>query len=97
MSCCSACAREVEFIVVGGVCAVLHGAPVATFDLDIVHSRTPENVAKRLDVLGGIDAMFRADSRELRPTAALLEGPGHLLLRTTLGALGCSGGDRAGF
>ena len=24
----------VDFIVVGGVCAVLHGAPVATFDLD---------------------------------------------------------------
>lgn len=34
----------VEFIVVGGVCAVLHGAPVYTFDLDLVHSRTAENV-----------------------------------------------------
>jgi hypothetical protein len=26
--------HRVEFIVVGGVCAVLHGAPVSTFDLD---------------------------------------------------------------
>lgn len=32
--------HEVDFIVVDGVCAVLLGAPVATFDLDIVHSRT---------------------------------------------------------
>ncbi len=23
-----------EFVVIGGVCAVFHGAPVATFDLD---------------------------------------------------------------
>lgn len=30
--------HEIEFIVVGGVCAVLLGAPVATFDLDIVHN-----------------------------------------------------------
>lgn len=34
----------VEFIVVGGAAAVLHGAPITTRDLDIVHRRTPENV-----------------------------------------------------
>jgi hypothetical protein len=28
--------HEVEFILVGGVAAILQGAPVATFDLDIV-------------------------------------------------------------
>ena len=31
--------HEVEFIVVGGVGAVLQGAPLSTFDLDIVHLR----------------------------------------------------------
>jgi hypothetical protein len=36
-------AHDVEFIVVGGVAAVLQGAPVVTFDLDILHRRTPEN------------------------------------------------------
>ncbi len=36
--------HEVEFIIVGGICAVLHGAPVSTFDLDIVQSRAPENI-----------------------------------------------------
>jgi hypothetical protein len=27
--------HKVDFIIVGGVCAVLHGAPVSTFDLDL--------------------------------------------------------------
>jgi hypothetical protein len=29
--------HRVAFIVVGGVAAVLEGAPITTFDLDIVH------------------------------------------------------------
>jgi len=36
----------VEFILVGGVAAVVRGAPINTFDVDIVHSRSPENVAR---------------------------------------------------
>ena len=32
--------HKVDFIVVGGVAAILEGAPVATFDLDIMHSRS---------------------------------------------------------
>jgi hypothetical protein len=36
----------VEFIVVGDVAAVLHGAPTTTQDLDIVHRRAADN-AKR--------------------------------------------------
>ncbi|MEZ4293931.1 MAG: hypothetical protein R3B70_03060 [Polyangiaceae bacterium] len=36
----------VELVVVGGTAAVLQGAPVVTFDLDIVHRRTPENVSR---------------------------------------------------
>jgi hypothetical protein len=38
--------HEVDFIVVGGVCTVLHGAPVYTFDLDLVHSRAPDNLER---------------------------------------------------
>ena len=34
---------RVEFIVVGGAAAVIHGATITTEDLDIVHRRTPEN------------------------------------------------------
>ena len=36
--------HEVDFIIVGGVSAVLHGSPISTFDLDLVHSRTPNNI-----------------------------------------------------
>ena len=36
--------RGVEFIVVGGVSAVLQGAPISTFDLDVVHSTDRKNI-----------------------------------------------------
>lgn len=49
-------AAGVEFIVVGGVAAVLNGAPVNTFDLDIVPSRTGENISKLMNVLEAADA-----------------------------------------
>lgn len=62
-------AEGVEFVVIGGMAGVLHGAPIATKDLDIVHRRTPENIARLLGVLRDIDAVKRADSRRLRPDA----------------------------
>lgn len=51
--------RGVEYIVVGGICAALHGAPVATYDLDIVHSRAPGNVSRLRDALDELDAFYR--------------------------------------
>ena len=44
-------AGGVEFIVVGGIAAVLHGAPISTRDLDIVHARDAENVERLMAVL----------------------------------------------
>lgn len=41
---------EVRFIVVGGIAAVAQGAPVVTFDVDIVHERSPENVRRLLSI-----------------------------------------------
>jgi hypothetical protein len=38
--------HEVKFIIVAGVCAVLHGAPLATFDLEVVDSREPDNLTR---------------------------------------------------
>ena len=37
---------DVDFILVGGVAAVAQGAPVTTFDLDIVHCRSTANIEK---------------------------------------------------
>jgi len=78
-------AAGIDFIVVGGAAAVLHGAPVTTQDLDIVHRRTPENVRRFIQLLGELDATFRG--RDLRPTEEMLAGNGQLNLSTRLGPL----------
>jgi predicted nucleotidyltransferase len=36
----------VEFIIIGGVAATIHGSARVTQDLDIVYARTPENLAR---------------------------------------------------
>jgi hypothetical protein len=60
---------------VGGVAAVLEGAPISTFDLDIVHDRSPENVTRLLSALADLDARYRdLTGRVLRPEARGLEG-----------------------
>jgi hypothetical protein len=83
------CDAGVEFIIVGGASAVLQGAPITTNDLDIVHRRTPENVARLLEVLLQLDATMRYDfaHRGLRPTAEMLAGRGQINLSTSLGPI----------
>ena len=82
-------AGQVELIVVGMAAGVLRGAPVTTVDLDIVHRRHPENVARLLRVLRDLDATYRHDPRRLRPVESHLVSPGHQLLVTTYGNLDC--------
>jgi predicted nucleotidyltransferase len=77
----------VEFIIVGGVAAVLQGASLTTFDLDVLHRRTPENVDRLLRALASLGAVYRHDSRRLTPGPEHLLGPGHQLLSTSLGDL----------
>ena len=78
----------VEFIVVGGLAAVLNGAPVDTFDIDVVHSRDAANVARLLPVLETMDAVFRIQpERRLKPNASHLSSAGHLNLVTRYGPL----------
>jgi predicted nucleotidyltransferase len=78
----------VEFVLVGGLAAVLNGAPVDTFDVDVVHSRDPANVARLLPVLEALDAVFRMQpERRLRPNPSHLSSAGHLNLITRYGPL----------
>jgi len=83
------CDAGVEFIIVGGAAAVIHGVPITTNDLDIVHRRTPDNVARLLGVLLNVDATMRYDfaNRGLRPTAEMLAGKGQINLSTSLGPI----------
>ncbi len=79
--------REVDFIVVGGMAAVIGGAPVVTRDVDILRPRSPENTPKLKAALQELDAVFRGDPRRIAPNESHLVGPGHLLLETRLGVL----------
>jgi hypothetical protein len=80
--------HQVELVVIGGTAAALQGAPVVTYDLDIVHRRTEANVARLVAALGEIDAYYR-EHPDWRPTpdVKLLMGRGHHLLLTTRGAV----------
>ena len=80
---------EVEFILVGGMAAVLHGAPVTTLDLDIVHSRTEDNISRLMAVLTNLDTRYRGQPKDrvLRPEASALAGNGHHNLATAHGPL----------
>jgi hypothetical protein len=78
----------VDFLVVGGVGAILQGATLSTFDLDIVHSTEPANIARLLAALGDLDAFYRAQpEKRLRPNQTHLSSPGHQLLMTRFGPL----------
>jgi hypothetical protein len=79
---------EVDFIVVGGIAAVLHGAPINTYDLDVVHSTEAENIQRLLFALAELDAVYRIQpERRLRPNASHLSSPGHQLLKTVFGSV----------
>jgi len=43
--------HDVQYVVIGGIAAVLHGVPRATFDLDILIESTPDNAQRLLDAL----------------------------------------------
>ena len=78
----------VDFIIVGGVSAVLHGAPITTFDLDVVHSRSSDNIGRVLSALRDLDAFYRGQGdRRLTPDSTHLASPGHQLLMTRFGPL----------
>jgi hypothetical protein len=82
---------NVECILVGGMAGVMRGAPVVTSDVDIVHRRDPDNVNRLVRVFEELQAVYRHDSRRLRPTESHLMGPGHQLLVTRFGPLDALG------
>lgn len=87
--------HNVDFIVVGAMSAVIQGLPLNTADLDIVQSRTPENLQRLEAALAEIGATYRFKS-DLRPTASQMTGTGHHLLRTRHGPLDVLGEIQTG-
>lgn len=78
----------VRGIIIGGMSAVLQGAPIHTVDVDIVHARTPENLDRLMDALAELQAVYRHQhGRRLHARRDILAGPGHNLLQTRFGGL----------
>jgi hypothetical protein len=76
----------VEYVVVGGVAAVLQGAPVTTFDIDALVKVDATNADRLLAALQSLDARYR-EHDSLQPTRDDLLAGGHLLLMTNSGPL----------
>ena len=78
---------------------MLEGAPLNTFDLDIVHSREPGNIERLLGALDSLEATYRTPGdRKLKPDSSHLLSPGHQLLTTCFGTcdiLGAIGRSRS--
>jgi len=50
---------QVDFILVGGVAATIHGSARLTQDIDIVYSRQPENIARLVHALEPLNPYLR--------------------------------------
>jgi hypothetical protein len=84
-------ASGVDFVVIGGVCLVFHGAPMATFDLDICCPFGEENVKRIEAALADLHPVHRltANKLPLEMTRSAFGELKNLYLQTDLGKLDC--------
>jgi hypothetical protein len=82
-----------DFVVIGGVCVVYHGAPLATFDLDICCPFGEENVLKIESAVKDLNPVHRltANKLSLEMTRDAFRDLKNIYLQTDLGKLDCLG------
>ena len=82
-----------QFVVVGGVSVVFHGAPVATFELDICCPFGEENVRRIEAAIGDLNPVHRMTPNKvpLEMTRDHFANFKNLYLQTDLGKLDCLG------
>jgi len=79
---------DIKFILVGGLAAVVQGAPVTTMEVEIVHNRSSENISRLIAFLKSIDATYRRpDDKVIGPNEADISGMDHFLYTTRFGPL----------
>jgi len=79
---------DIKFILVGGLAAVIQGAPMTTLDVDILYDQSAENIAKLFKFLKSIDAIFRRpDDKIIPPKENDFSSLVHALFTTRLGPL----------
>ena len=86
-------ASGLEFVVIGGVCVVYHGAPLATFDLDICCPFGAESVLRIEAALHDLHPVHRltANKLPLSATRSIFGELKNVYLQTDLGKLDCLG------
>ncbi len=84
---------DVQFILIGGVAANLHGSARATFDIDIVYDRSAKNLAAIASALSPLAPYLRGAPPGLpfRLDEKTLAIGLNFTLTTTLGVLICWG------
>lgn len=73
--------HNVGFVLVGGVAAVAHGVEMLTFDVDIVHSRSAENIP---GVLAALRELNASNLDECLPDQLIMTKYGQLDLQGTI-------------
>jgi hypothetical protein len=80
--------HSVDFILVDGVAAAAQGAPIMTFDVDVLYSTGAQNLTRLLAAIEDLEGYYRVQpERLLRPQLSHLASSGHNLLITRLGPL----------
>jgi predicted nucleotidyltransferase len=79
--------NEVEFVLIGGFAAVVHGCTVLTQDVDICVSLDEDNMQRVIAALDGHDPRFRENKEPIGESAGRLARMKNLYLLTDLGSL----------
>ena len=58
--------HRVRYVLIGGLAAVTHGAPLVTQDVDVCHARDTENLDRLADALLEVNAEMRGADRGVR-------------------------------
>lgn len=79
--------QGVDFILIGGMAAIVHGSPVVTNDIDVCVSFSPENIPKILAALLPINSRIRSHPKKMLLSDVIgnLNNIKNLYLSTDLG------------
>lgn len=78
--------HDVEFVVVGGIAAILQGSPLTTEDVDVVYLASEGNCRRLVEALDEMDASYADPAgRTIRPDLERLTSARVHLLNTSCG------------
>ncbi|MFH1729188.1 MAG: hypothetical protein ABIA04_12310 [Pseudomonadota bacterium] len=79
--------NDVDFVLIGGLAATLHGSSIATQDIDFCVSFAEENCEKILKAIDGINPIHRDIKKPFKENSQSLSKYKNLYLITDLGSI----------